>query len=155
MILTATDDVPWLTVPHWHDHMTVAVSTAHWSKTLLIPEEWLCGHALCETEDWACALKKQVLDETGANGTAFIQKRISDTNHAHQIIGAFKRLRWAYPDYAIPQGLKKHEPLLTTTGHIIGLGDDRLETQPSPTLQHEDNVLKQHTLDDETHTMVG
>ena len=73
--------------------------------------------ALYSTEDWACALKKQVLDETGANGTAFIHKHISDTNHAQQIIAAFKRLRWAYPDYAIPQGLKKHEPLLTTTGH--------------------------------------
>ena len=81
-----------------------------------------------------------MLDETGANGTAFIQKRISDTNHAHQIIGAFKRLRQAYPDDAIPQELKKHEPLLTTTGHIINLGDDRLETQPSPS-QHVDKVL--------------
>ena len=47
MIPTATDDAPWLTVPHWHDHMTVAVSTAHWSKTLLIPEEWLCGDVHC------------------------------------------------------------------------------------------------------------
>ena len=66
-----------------------------------------------------------------------------------------KWLRWACPDDVMPQGLKKHEPLLSTTDNIIGLGDDRLETQPSPTLQHEDNVLKQHTLDDETHTMVG
>ena len=90
--------------------------------------------ALCETEGRAFALKKQVLDETGANGTAFIHKRISHTNHAHQIICAFKRLRWAYPDDAIPQGLKKHEPLLTATGHIINLvGNDRLETQPIPT----------------------
>ena len=88
--------------------------------------------ALCKTEDWACALMKQVMDETGANGNAFIYKHISGTNHAHQIIGAFKWLRWAHPDYAIPQGLKKHEPLLTTTGHIINLGDDRLETQPTP-----------------------
>ena len=79
----------------------------------------LWTRALYSTEDWACALKKRVLDETGANGTAFIQKRISDTNHAQQIIGAFKRLRWAYPDGVIPQGLQKHEPLLTTTGHII------------------------------------
>ena len=47
MVLMATDDAPWLTVPHWHDHTTVAVSTAHWSKTLLIPEEWLCGHVHC------------------------------------------------------------------------------------------------------------
>ena len=47
MIPTATDDAPWLTVPHWHDHTTVAVSIAHWSKTLLIPEEWLCGCVHC------------------------------------------------------------------------------------------------------------
>ena len=39
-------------------------------------------HALYSTEDWACALKKRVLDETGANLTAFIHKRISDTNRA-------------------------------------------------------------------------
>ena len=43
MVLTATDGAPWLTVPHWHDHTSMAVSTAHWSRTLLIPEEWLCG----------------------------------------------------------------------------------------------------------------
>ena len=46
MVLTATD-APWLTAPHWHDYTTVAVSTAHWSKTLQIPEEWLCGHVHC------------------------------------------------------------------------------------------------------------
>ena len=63
-----------------------------------------------------------MLDETGANGTAFIHRRISDTNHAQQIIGAFKLLRWAYPDDAIPQGLRRHEPLLTTTGHFIPCG---------------------------------
>ena len=63
-------------------------------------------HALYKTEDWACALKKQVLDETGANATAFIHRCISDTNNVHQIIGAFKQLRWTYPDDAIPQGLK-------------------------------------------------
>ena len=60
-------------------------------------------HALCETEDWACALKKRVMDETGANATAFIHRRISDTNHAQQIICAFKGLRSAYPDDAMPQ----------------------------------------------------
>ena len=43
MVLMATDGTPWLTVPHWHDHTSMAVSTAHWSRTLLIPEEWLCG----------------------------------------------------------------------------------------------------------------
>ena len=63
----------------------------------------LWTHAMCETEDCACALMKWVMDETGANATAFIHKRISDTNHAHQIIGVFKWLRWAYPDDAIPQ----------------------------------------------------
>ena len=73
-----------------------------------------------------------MLDETGADGTAFVQKRISDTNHAQQIIGAFKRLRWAYPDDAIPQGLKMFERLLTRRGRIITCGDDRLETQPTP-----------------------
>ena len=67
----------------------------------------LWTRALCETEDWACALKKRVMDETDANATAFFHKRISDTNHAQQIIGVFKGLRWAYPDDAIPQGLKK------------------------------------------------
>ena len=46
--------------------------------------------ALYPTEDWACALNKRVLDEIGSNGTAFLHKRISDTNHAQQIIGAFK-----------------------------------------------------------------
>ena len=88
--------------------------------------------ALYSTEDWACALKKRVLDETGANGTAFLHRRISHTNHAQQIIAAFKRLRWAYPDYAIPQGLKRFERLLTRRGRIIPCGDDRLETQPTP-----------------------
>ena len=67
----------------------------------------LWTRALCETEDWACALKKRVMDESDANATAFFHKRISDTNHAQQIIGVFKGLRWAYPDDAIPQGLKK------------------------------------------------
>ena len=43
MVLTAADGAPWLTAPHWHDHTSMAVSTAHWSSTLLIPEEWLCG----------------------------------------------------------------------------------------------------------------
>ena len=68
---------------------------------------WTC--ALYLTEDWACALKKRVLDETGVNGTAFLHKRIPCTNNAQQIIVAFKRLRWAYPDDALPHGLKKHE----------------------------------------------
>ena len=30
--------------------------------------------ALYSTEDWACALKKRVMDETGANVTAFIHR---------------------------------------------------------------------------------
>ena len=67
-------------------------------QNLLQLEE--CG--LYSTEDWACALKKRVLDETGVNGTAFLHKRIPSTNHAQQIIVAFKRLRWAFPDDAIP-----------------------------------------------------
>ena len=46
--------------------------------------------ALYSTEDWACALKKRVLDETGVNGTAFLHKCIPCTNHAQQIIAAFK-----------------------------------------------------------------
>ena len=98
----------------------------------------LWTHALGKKEDQACALMKRVLDETGANGTAFLHRRISHTNHAHQIIGAFKRLRWGYHDDVMPQGVKKHEPLLTTTSHIINLGDDRLETQQT---QHMDMVL--------------
>ena len=40
-----------------------------------------------------------------------------------------------------------HGHLLTTTGHIINLGDDWLETQPPP-LRHVDKVLN-NTLDDE------
>ena len=96
-----------------------------------------------------------MIDETGANATAFLHRRISDTNHAQQIIGAFKRLRWAYPDYAMPQGLKKHEPLLTTTSHVINHGDDRLETQPPPLPQHVDKMHNNNTLDVETPTMVG
>ena len=98
-------------------------------------------HALHSTQDWACALKKRVLDETGANGTAFLHTHIPCTNHAHQIIGAFKQLRWAYPDYAIPHGLEKFEPLLKRTGHIITCDDDRLESQPTPPPQHMDKVL--------------
>ena len=97
--------------------------------------------ALYSTEDWACALKKRVLDETGANATAFLHKRISDTNHAQQIIAAFKRLRWAYPDYAIPQGLKRFERLLTRRGRIIPCGDDRLETQPTPPPRYANGLL--------------
>ena len=131
MILTATDNTSWWVAPHWHEHMRMVVSTAHWSKHIADSRRVaLWTHALCETEDWACALKERVLDETDANGTAFIHRCISDTNHAHQISGAFKGFRWACPDDAMPQGLKKHEPLLTTTGHLINLGDDRLETQP-------------------------
>ena len=97
--------------------------------------------ALYSTEDWACALKKRVLDETGVNGTAFLHKRIPSTNHAQQIIAAFKRLRWAYPDDAIPHGLKKHERLLTRTGHIINCGDERLETQPTLPPRYADGLL--------------
>ena len=82
----------------------------------------LWTRALYSTQDWACALKKRVLDETGVNGTAFLHKRIPSTNHAQQIIAAFKRLRWAFPDDAIPHGLKKYEQLLTRSflscGHI-------------------------------------
>ena len=81
-----------------------------------------------------------MLDETGANATAFLHRRISDTNYAQQIIGAFKWLRCAYPDYAMPQGLKRFERLLTRRGRIITCGDDRLETQPTPQ-QHMDKVL--------------
>ena len=47
---------------------------------------------------------------------------------------------------------KKHEPLLTTTCHIINLGDDRLETQQTPPPHGQG--AQQHTLDDETPTMV-
>ena len=112
----------------------------------------LLMRALYSTEDWACALQKQVLDETGANGTAFLHRRISDTNHAHQIIGAFKWLRWAYPDYAMPQGLKRFERLLTRRGRIIPCGDDRLDTTTTTT---HGQGAQQHTLDDETPTMVG
>ena len=109
--------------------------------------------ALYSTEDWACALKKRVLDETGANATAFLHRPIPCTNHAQQIIAAFKRLRWAYPDDAIPQGLKKFESLLTRRGRIIPCGDDRLETQQTPPPHGQG--AQQHTLDDETPTMVG
>ena len=49
----------------------------------------LWTRALYSTEDWACALKKRVLDETGVNGTAFLHKRILSTNHAQHIIVAF------------------------------------------------------------------
>ena len=73
MVLTATDNTSWWVAPHWHDHMRMVVSTAHWSKHIAdCRRVALWTHALCETEDWACALKKQVLDETGANGTAFL-----------------------------------------------------------------------------------
>ena len=71
---------------------------------------------------------------------AIIHRRIPCTNHAHQIIAAFKWLRWAYPDDTIPQGLKKFERHLTRRGHIIPCGDARLETQPSPP-QHVDKML--------------
>ena len=101
----------------------------------------LWTRALYSTEDWACALKKRVLDETGVNGTAFLHKHIPCTNHAHQIIAAFKRLRWAFPDYALPHGLKKHERLLTRTGHIIHCGDERLETQPTLPPRYADGLL--------------
>ena len=101
----------------------------------------LWTRALHSTEDWACALKKRVLDETGANGTAFLHKRIPCTNHAQQIIGAFKRLRWAYPDYAIPQGLETFESLLRRTGHIINFGDNRLESQPATPPQYANGLL--------------
>ena len=50
---------------------------------------------------------------------------------------------------------KRFEPLLTTTGHIINLGDDRLDIQPTSSPQHVDKVLNTRTLDEETPTMVG
>ena len=116
----------------------------------------LWTRALCETEDWERILKKRVMDETGANATAFIHRRISDTNHAQQITAAIKGLRWAYPDDVIPQGLKKHEPLLSTTSHIINLGDDRLETQPTTPPQHVDKVLNNtHLMMKHTPWLVG
>ena len=43
MVLMATDGAPWLTVPHWHNRTSTAVSTAHWSRTLLIPEATQMG----------------------------------------------------------------------------------------------------------------
>ena len=101
-----------------------------------------------------CTLKKRVMDETGANATAFIHRCISDTNHAQQIIAAFKRLRWAYPDYAIHQGLKKgmsifsQQQAASTTLVMTGL---RHNQPASP--QHVDKVLN-NTLD-ETPTIVG
>ena len=103
MELTGTDDTlvdgTTLARPHANgglncslvNHITDCRRVALWMR------------ALYSTEDWACALKKRVMDETGANGTAFLLKRISDTNHAHQIVAAFKRLKWAYPDVVIPQ----------------------------------------------------
>ena len=42
----------------------------------------LWTRALDSTQDWACALKKRVLDEAGANGTAFLHKHIPCTDHA-------------------------------------------------------------------------
>ena len=42
------------------------------------------------SEDWICGLKKRVLDETGVISTAFLHKCIPCTNHAQQIIVAFK-----------------------------------------------------------------
>ena len=48
----------------------------------------LWTRALYSTEDWACAPKMCMLDETGANATAFLHKRIPCTNHAHQITAA-------------------------------------------------------------------
>ena len=72
---------PWLLAPHVNGSLNyplVKDITDHRRVAL-----WMC--ALYSTEDWACALKKRVLDKTGANGTVFIQKRISDTNHAQQI----------------------------------------------------------------------
>ena len=71
----------------------------------------------------------------------------SSTNTFHaqimpsKIIGAFKRLRWACPDYAIPHGLETFESLLRRTSHIITCGDDRLESQPTPPPQHVDKLL--------------
>ena len=96
---------------------------------------------------------KQVLDETGANGTAFTHKHFSDTNHAQQIIVLSNDSDEHILMMPSLKNSKKHEPLLTRTGHIINHGDDRLETQPTPQ-QHVDKVLN-NTLDDETPTMFG
>ena len=46
-----------------------------------------------------------------------------------------------FPDYAISHGLKKHERLLTRTGHIIHCGDERLETQPTLPPRYADGLL--------------
>ena len=99
MILTATDDAPWLTMPHWHHHTTVAVSTAHWSKTLLIPEEWLCGHKHCtqqktglvhsRSECWMRLVPMPLLFSTNASHAQTILSRslhLSDGSDGHTLM---------------------------------------------------------------------
>ena len=98
--------------------------------------------ALYSTEDWVCALKKRVMDETGANATAFIHRRISDTNHAHQIIGAFKELRWAIvmmPSLKDSKSMSLFSQQQATSSILVMTGWRHNQQHHQP--QHVDKVL--------------
>ena len=62
------------------------------------------------------------MNETGADATAFIHKCVSDTNYAHQIIGAFKQLRWTYLDDAIFHTFNghSHQTILLVNKQCMG-----------------------------------
>ena len=139
---TATDDAPWLTVPHWHDHTTVAVSTAHWSKTLLIPEEWLCGCVHCTQQKTGHVHSRS---ECWMRLVPMAPPFSTDASRAQTMLSKSLQLSNGSDGHILmmpcPKDSRRHEPLLTTTGHIIKLGDDRLETQPTPPPRYTDGLL--------------
>ena len=99
MVLMATDGAPWLTMPHWHDHTSMVVSTAHWSRTLLIPEEWLCGlvHSIQQktglvnsrSECWMRLVSMALLSSTNASHaqtTPNKSLRLSSDSDGHSLM---------------------------------------------------------------------
>ena len=96
--------------------------------------------ALYSREDWACALKQQVLSSMGKKGCAFLRKRYKGNTQSEQIINALKRLRWCYPEGDIPPEMEEFVPLLRRTGHIA-CKDDSWPDPPAPAPQCINNNL--------------
>ena len=109
------------------------MSIAHWSKTLLIPEEWLCGCAHCTQQKtglvhsrskcWMRLVPMALPFSTDASRAQTMHSRslqLSNGSDGHILM------------MPCLKDSKRHEPLLTTTRHIINLGDYRLDTQPTP-----------------------
>ena len=86
----ATDGTLWLMAPLFaRPHVNGGVNSPLVKHIAHSRRVALWTRALCSTEDWACALMRQLMDETGANATAFLHKHIAATNHANQFVNVF------------------------------------------------------------------